>query len=71
MSSRQVSGGKILERRAPLDAGVVDEHVNRTDLLFDPGHSALDALRIGHVEYGRVRHEPFALHRSNRGRDFA
>ena len=64
-------GWKILERRAPLDAGVVDEHVNRPDLLFDRGDAALDALRIGHVENGRVRREPFALHSRDRGRDLA
>ena len=64
-------GRKILERRAALDAGVVDEHVNRSDLLFDRGDAAFDTLGIGHVENGHVRREPLVLESRHRGPDLA
>ena len=48
-------GREILKRHAPLDAGVVDEHVNWSDLVFDRDHTVLDALGISHVKNGRVR----------------
>ena len=42
--------GKILERRAVLDAGIVDQDVDRADLGLDAGHCSLDRVPVGDVE---------------------
>ena len=42
--------GKILERRAELHAGIVDENVDAADLGLDIVDGVADAVRTGDVE---------------------
>ena len=41
---------KILERRTMLDAGIVDQDVDRAGLGLDAGHCSLNRVPVGHIE---------------------
>ncbi len=57
-------GLELLQRRAALDARVVDENVERADLGLDPGHRLADFRVIGHVERGAERLQPLPVQSS-------
>jgi hypothetical protein len=44
-----LGGGKLLDRRHVLDAGVVDEDVDAAELGLRVGHHRLDLGRLAHV----------------------
>ena len=41
---------KLIERRAPLHAGVVDQDVDGAQARLDIGHRRVHRLRIGHIK---------------------
>ncbi len=48
-------GIEVNERHAPLDPGIGDENVDRSDLRLDPFNRGLDCVAIGHIEGKRMR----------------
>ena len=40
----------LFERRAALNAGVVNKHIDRPNLLLDRGDAGLDLFRLGHIK---------------------
>ncbi len=42
----------VFEHAAPLDAGVVDENLDRPEVLLDLGHSLGGGIAVGDVEHG-------------------
>ena len=50
--------GEVLQRPAALDAGVVDENVDRPERRLDPRDRAGDRAAVGDVEDGVVEPRP-------------
>src|SRR5476651_1130026 len=46
--------GEVLQWRAALHAGVVDQDVDRADLFFEVCYRVADAIGVGHIETARV-----------------
>ena len=59
--------GKVLERRAELHAGIVDQDIDRTGNSLDRLDALLGGLRLRHVEAGH-RHLVSGGRQSRRGR---
>jgi hypothetical protein len=46
---------EILQRRAKLHSGIVDQYVNWAEMCFDVGDACCGSRRVGNVEYGAAR----------------
>jgi hypothetical protein len=60
-------GGKVLERRAELHAGVIDQDIDRAGILLDRLDTVPGGLRLRHVEAGH-RYLVSSGRQSRRGR---